>query len=183
MQPTRQAPQRLGPPDRPGRRTTSTVFSRKGGPSSAAASFLLLRAGDIETDPGSHCYACGNPVRHGTSPLRCSNANCPTVSHKQFACSGFLRSNLLNRWQCPPHGGPGPLSRQFPPTTTLCDSCRLPIRRGTKPLACDAPDCQAQVRAARQCSGASTHQGRWWWCRQHRQLRKTVAGRPATELR
>ncbi len=42
IQPTRQAPQRLGPPDRPGRRTTSAVFSPKGGPSPADASLLLL---------------------------------------------------------------------------------------------------------------------------------------------
>ncbi len=99
MQPTRQAPQRLGPPDRPGRRTTSAVFSPKEGPSPAAASLLLLCAGDIETHLGPHCYACGNPVRHDTSPLRCSPTNCRTVSHKQFTCSGLHRSNLLNRWQ------------------------------------------------------------------------------------
>ncbi len=74
---------RLGPPDRPGRRTTSTVFSPKGDPSPAAASLQLLRAGDIETNPGPHCYACGNPVRHGTSPLRCSTTNCSTVPHKR----------------------------------------------------------------------------------------------------
>ncbi len=177
MQQARQAPQRLSPPDRPGRRITSTVFfSSKGGPSPAAASLLLLRAGDIETNTGPHCYACNNAVRHGTSPLRCS-----TVSHKQFTCSGLHRSNLLNRWQCPPHGGPRPPRRQFPPITTLCDSCRLPIRQGTRPLACDAPDCQAQVHAARWCNGAATRQGRWW-CRQHRQPRETVAGRPTTEL-
>ncbi len=95
---------RLGPPNRPGRRTTSAVFSPKGGPSPAAVSLLLLRAGDIETNPGPHCYACGNPVRHGTSPLRCSSTNCSTVSHKQFTCSGLHRSNLLKRWQCPSHG-------------------------------------------------------------------------------
>ncbi len=68
------------------------------------------------------------------SPLRCSIANCPTVSHKQFACSGLHRSTLLNRWQCPTHGGPGPPSRQFLPTITLCDSCPLPIRRGARHL-------------------------------------------------
>ncbi len=181
MQPTRQAPQRLGPPERPGRRITSTVFSPKGGPSPAVASLLHLRAGDIETSPGPHCYACGNPVRHGTSVLRCSTTKCSTVSRKQFVCSGLHRSNLLNRWQFSPHGGPGPQRQQFPPTTTFCDSFRLPIRRGTRPLTCDAPDCQAQLHAARRCNGAATHQGRWW-SRQHRKLRETVADRPATEL-
>ncbi len=59
------------------------------------------------------------------------------------------------RWQGPPYGGAGQPGRQCPPTTTLCDSCRLPTRRGTKPLACDAPNCQAKVQAARRCSGAA----------------------------
>ncbi len=69
MQPTRQTPQRPVPPDRPGRRATSAVFSPKGGPFPAAASLLLLRAEDIEANPGQHFYACGNQVRYGTSPL------------------------------------------------------------------------------------------------------------------
>ncbi len=102
MQQARQAPQRLSPPDRPGRTISSTVFfSSKGDPPPTAASLLLLRAGDIKTKSGPHCYACNNPVRHGTSPLRCS-----TVSHKQFACSGLHRSNMLNRWLCPTLRGP-----------------------------------------------------------------------------
>ncbi len=140
------------PPSRSGRRTTSAVFFHQ------REAHLRL--------PPPFCFfapetsklipeACGNPVRHGTSPLRCFTANCPTVSHKQFTCSGLHRSNLPNRWQCPLHGGPGPPNRKFPPTTTLCDSCRLPTRRGTRPLDCDAPGCQAQVHAARRCSHPS----------------------------
>ncbi len=34
---------------------------------------------------------------------------------------------------------------------------------------------QAQVHVARRCSGAATHQLKWWWLR-HRLLRETVAG-------
>ncbi len=97
MQTTRQSSHRLGPPDRPGRYTTSAVCPPKGGPSPAAASLLLLRAGDIEPNPGPHCNTCGYQVRHGISLLRCSSANCPTVSHKSFACSSLHRSNLPNR--------------------------------------------------------------------------------------
>ncbi len=127
-------------------------FSPKGGPSPAAASLLLLRAEDIETNPGPHCNTCGNPVRHGTSILRCSTTNCSTVPHKQFTCSGLHLSNLLNWWECPTHGGPKAPSRQFPPTTTLCDSCRLPIHRGTRPLACPglpstSPRCEVVGRS------------------------------------
>ncbi len=77
MQSTRQSSERLGLPDRPGRWNNSVGFSPKGGLTPAVDSLLLLRAGDIETNPRPHCYACGNPVRHGTLPLRWSTVNCP----------------------------------------------------------------------------------------------------------
>ncbi len=48
--------------------TTGHAANRLGSP-------VLL----IGSNPGPHCYACGNLVRHGTSQLRCSTANCPTV--------------------------------------------------------------------------------------------------------
>ncbi len=98
---------RLGPVDQPGRRTASAVFSPMGGLSPAGASLLLLRTGDVETNSGPHCYTCGNPVRHDTSPLRCSTNNCSTVSHKVFTCSDL---HCSNRWHCTLHVGPGPPS-------------------------------------------------------------------------
>ncbi len=147
---------RLGPPGRPGRWTTSTVFSPKGDPYPAATSLLLFRAGDIESNPGPYCYACGNPVRHGTSATALLHyqllCRVPQAVHQQRPPPFKPVKPVV----VPPHGGPGPPSRQFPPTTNLSDSCRLPICRGTSPLACDTPDCQAQVHAARRCSGAAT---------------------------
>ncbi len=124
---TRQAHHRFDPPNRPGRRTTSAVFSPKTDPFPVTASPLLLT--------------------WSATPMRCFTANCPNMSHKLFVCSGFHRSNLLNLLQCLPQGDPGPLCQQFPPTTIFCDSCRFPIRRGTRPLACDFPDCRAQAHA------------------------------------
>ncbi len=60
-------------------------FSPKGGSSPAAASLLLLRARDIESDPGPNRYVCGNLDRHDTSPLRCSaempKPQCPPATH------------------------------------------------------------------------------------------------------
>ncbi len=38
-------------------------------------------------------YACGNPVRHGTSTLQSSTYNCSNVFHKPLACSCLHRSS------------------------------------------------------------------------------------------
>ncbi len=123
IQSTRPAHHRLGPPNQPGRRTTFAVFSPKTGLSSVTASLLLLRAGDIESNPEPNYYACGNLASHNTSPMRCTSANCPNMSHKQFLCSGFHRSNLRNRLQCLPYGA----------TVSIISTRFNPLRKLPKP--------------------------------------------------
>ncbi len=48
MQSLRHAPHRLGPPDRPGRRTSNAVFLLRGNAFPAVVSLLRVLAGDIE---------------------------------------------------------------------------------------------------------------------------------------
>ncbi len=55
MQSLRHAPHRLGPPDRPGRRTFNAVFSLRWDAFQAVVSPLLLLAGDNELNPGPNC--------------------------------------------------------------------------------------------------------------------------------
>ncbi len=57
MQSLKHAPHRLGPPERPERRTSIAVFSLRGDSFPAVVSLLLLLAGDIEPNPGPNCYA------------------------------------------------------------------------------------------------------------------------------
>ncbi len=195
MQSLRHAPHRLGPPDRPGRRTSTAVFSFRGDSFPVVVSFLLLLAGDIELNPEPNCYACRRPIRRGMDSLQCQVNSCTNESHKQFSCSGFHRSQLTRPW-VRPHGASGPPHRattsticdsyacrkpirrgmdslhtwtpphRTPTTSTTCDSCQQPIRSGIRPLADATPNCPRLIHSARRCSGLSDRQGRWL-CRQH----------------
>ena len=65
---------------------------------------LLLRSGDVETNPGPGpggcCAFCGLSMDTYRGPLRCA-AGCGAVSHRRMACSG-LRREEQNRgiWRC-----------------------------------------------------------------------------------
>ncbi len=97
MQLLRLAPHRLGPPDRPGRRTSIAVlFSLKGYAFPAVVSLLLLLAGDIKLNPGPNGYTRRTPIRRGTDYLQCQANSCTNGSHKQLRCCGFHRSQVTN---------------------------------------------------------------------------------------
>ncbi len=150
MQSLRHAPHRLGPPDRPGRRTSVAAFLLR---EDAFPAFPLL-AGDIELNPGPNCYTCRKPIRLEMDYLQCPSTSCTNGSHKQLCCSGCHRSQLTSSWRCAPNGGPGPPHRAST-TSTICDSCQQPIRAGIRPLTCATPDCPRLVHSARRCSGLS----------------------------
>lgn len=65
---------------------------------------LLLRSGDVETnpgpDPGESCASCGLSMGTYRLTLRCDNG-CGAVSHRRKACSGLERVDQ-NRgiWRC-----------------------------------------------------------------------------------
>ena len=71
---------------------------------------LLIRTGDIETNPGTACHACNKTLRPSQAFLTCSN--CDTASHKQECCSGIKRAALQSdTWICVDCGGAQPISR------------------------------------------------------------------------
>ncbi len=183
MQSLRHAPHRLGPPDRPGRRTSIAVFSPRGGAFPAVVSLLFLPAGDIELIPGPNCFTCRKFIRRGMDYLQCQVNSCTNGPHKQLSCSGFHRSQLTHPWRCPPLGGSGPPHRAQT-TSTVCDSCQQPIRPDMRPLTCASPDCPSLVHSAMRYSGLSARLARWL-CRQHRQPNgrsETVAGQPIAKI-
>ncbi len=53
---------------------------------------LLLQAGDVETNPGPRCYACGQKFRQSDTPLACHTPECEIKTQKQTRCSGVPRS-------------------------------------------------------------------------------------------
>ncbi len=135
------------------------LFSKEGDVSRAAASLLLLLAGDDETNPGPSCYAFGQNFRQSDTPLNCHAQDCSVRTHKQTRCSGVHRSQQPLPWHCSTHGGPGP------PVTTqtshACYSCQHPFRPGTRPLACHAQGCMNPAQVARRCSGPTAPPDQW----------------------
>ncbi len=103
MQSLRHAPHRLGPPYRPGGRTSNVVFWLQWAAFPAVVSIVLLLTGDIELNPEPNCYACRKPNCRGMDPLQCQVNSRTNGSHKQLSCSGFQRSQLTHPWRCPPH--------------------------------------------------------------------------------
>ncbi len=104
-----------------------TVFSKEGDASTAAASLLLLLAGDIETNPGPSCYACGQNFRQSDTPLSCHAQDCGARSHKQTRCSDDFRSPYRGIAQ--PTVDPGhqlPLRRLTPATAATTRSSQAP---------------------------------------------------------
>ncbi len=145
-----------------------SVFSKQGDASMAAASLRLLLEGDVETNRGPSCYACGQ---------NCQAHDCGVRSHEQTRCSGVPRSQQSLPWHCPTHGGPGP------PVTTqashVCYSCHHPFRPGSRPLACHAQGCMNLAHATRRCSGPTAPPDQWR-CLHLRNITKTVAGVPTS---
>ncbi len=136
-------------------------------------------AGDVETNPGPSCYACGKNFRQSDTPLNCHAPDCGVRSHRQTRCIGAPRSQQSLPWHCPTHGGP------WPPVTTqtshACYSCHHPFRPDTRPFACLAQGCMNLAHAARRCSGptAPPDPGR---CLHHHNITETVAGVSASAL-
>ena len=67
---------------------------------------ILLRAGDVERNPGpktTPCTSCGATIRRD-SGLTCSFRDCDRRCHKQQKCSGISRYKLQSSsWMCPTH--------------------------------------------------------------------------------
>ena len=91
------------------------VFSKAGQISSAnLIRMLLLRAGDIESNPGPRCDACSKELRQNQSHLFCSE--CPNTCHKQEKCSGLLRAAQVRAvWKCSSCIQGSPIVRQPSP--------------------------------------------------------------------
>ncbi len=82
IQSLRHAPHRLGPPDRPGRKTSIAVFSLRGDAFPAVVSLLLL-AKDIKLNPGPNCYTFRRPIRRGMDYLQCQATSCTQATSRQ----------------------------------------------------------------------------------------------------
>ena len=138
-------------------------FLRSGGIVSAIdLRFLLLRAGDVESNPGPECISCGQPTRQ--VPLSCTVESCDKVAHSQRVCSGIRGKGKKDLGRCPEH-------RET--VDQPCDQCgsgcerKKPGDRG--PRACVVAGCDKVCHRGQKCSKISRYDKyQDWTCRVHR---------------
>ena len=162
---------------------------------------LLLRAGDVESNPGpgpvtrsivtkARCNACSNPIRRGMDPISCAVANCTNKCHKQKACSKLHRSQIGTNWLCSTHSVNTGQENSAPiilPGSAggRCDACGVKFRANTSSLTCSTGGCGKRCHKATRCSTISRYSVNTakWSCSDHCQHRTvTVAGRPVDDL-
>ena len=81
--------------------TLTGVFLWSGHLPALVVRMLLMRAGDVEVNPGPglFCKPCGRTLRTNQPHLRCGS--CIATSHKQEKCSGLRRvSQTPGNWTC-----------------------------------------------------------------------------------
>ena len=141
--------------------------------------FLLLMAGDVESNPGPvvsspvsnpgagesnpgpECISCGLPTLQ--EPLSCAAESCDKVAHSQRVCSG-RRGKGNDVWRCPEH-------REE--VARPCDQCgngcerKKPGDRG--PRRCVVAGCDKVCHRGKKCSKLSRYDKYLdWTCRAHR---------------
>ena len=128
-------------------------------PSALLIRSLLIRAGDVESNPGPsdrvRCKPCGRNIRVNQVHLTCTG--CGAASHKQESCSGVKRAALASSsWRCCECGAPRIINKQPPTNNTIlvgqivgaqnnagpavsmkrCLVCARVVRATTQPLIC-----------------------------------------------
>ena len=136
----------LGPKARLERRppTLTGVFLWSGHLPALVVRMLLMKAGDVEVNPGPglFCKPCGRTLRTNQPHLRCGS--CIATSHKQEKCSGLRRvSQTPGNW--------------------TCSDC-VPPRSCTPPLPSTVPTLVGQPIGAPRLSGTSAPKKRCLQC-------------------
>ena len=128
---------------------------------------LLLKAGDIEENPGpseQRCQKCAGVIKDRAEFLKCGN--CKMKFHKQHKCSGEKRSKVdgmsrrnKEKWKCEyctgrtTHRENGESARQDPQgeEKRKCKMCKGVIKRGADCLQCIG--CKNTIHKQLECSG------------------------------
>ncbi len=77
-----------------------TFFLRIGDVPPAVASLLLLLAGNVETNPGSGCYACGQNFRQSDTSLTCHTPEIESKNSESLWPSA-LKASSTRFWRLP----------------------------------------------------------------------------------
>ena len=121
---------------------------------------LLLRAGDVERNPGPEiCYICQKTLQR--NHFKCEESGCVAKSHKKRTCSELRKGQT--GWRCREH--------RVVVVVETCDHCRKEIPSKASRRVCCVADCEKICHRGQKCSkigryGKSTTQV--WKCREHR---------------
>ena len=135
------------------------VFLVAGGQNPATdLRFLILLAGDVESNPGpsppssGKCDSCNKAIRKPSAtkktkpPLQCKQVDCTATCHRVPKCSRISRYNPKPSWLCklhdpnvvPTNQSDSDTSQQSLQQTPKrsCHRCKRTIRRDTHPIQC-----------------------------------------------
>ena len=121
---------------------------------------LLLRAGDVERNPGPEmCQTCQKKLQ--ANHFRCEESGCESRSHKMKKCSSLRRGQT--GWRCREH--------RVEVEVKSCDHCASEIPTKSSRRVCCVADCERICHRGKKCSkigryGKSVTQE--WMCREHR---------------
>ena len=121
---------------------------------------LLLRAGDVEVNPGPVCRGCTKTIRRDITPIICSS--CSQPYHK--SCSGLTRNKKSTQgFICRPCAGLAtstPTITQVMGTNKQCCVCRTKMRLNSIAIRCHS----CGGISHRKCANVSRYAPHVDWC-------------------
>jgi hypothetical protein len=138
-------------------------------------SWLIIRCGDIERNPGPvkwPCPVCNKSASH--SSIQCKSSQCKKWHH--LKCVDISWENItwlvnsegtrIPDWMCPDcqagqnssHGGCSLDTTNA--DTPQCETCKGPVHKQKTYYSCNKPTCSQISHKQEECSGLSRHQQR-----------------------
>ena len=138
----------------------------------ARMDLLLLRAGDVEKNPGPPCDACERSIRkdHLKSALTCIEGGCEARCHSSETCSRIARRQGEKKWSCKLHKEDRVVNRVPAEGKIHCSGCHRTIRKDhlKSPFTCMAEECEEKCHNNETCSGIGRYEKEQrWLCKHH----------------
>ena len=136
---------------------------------------ILLRAGDIEVNPGPACNFCNKEFSSNSNPRICGADQCNEQCHSWEKCSGIKRSSA-RVWMCREHS-------TGPQLVAVCDDCGRTLSESAAKRArrCAEKGCQSICHRGKKCSRISRYcMDGVWKCLAHSGRRQSLESQPSS---
>ena len=123
---------------------------------------LLLRAGDVEQNPGPSCGVCNRPIRSNNRPMQCeqcgqiAHAGCTRLTRREIQRAVTYTCGECRGEEVQPRGSGVQPEREERATCSICNQV---LRRGAPAIRC--LECMGEVHRA--CSGLRRRQEAEGW--------------------